>query len=232
MEHEGQGGDRSSVDAGVLERAFSADRAKAFVDAVVAIAMTLLILPLMESASELGGEERGLGSWFGDHAGQITGFLISFVVIGTFWIGHHRVFAQVEVISSQLVWLNIAWLLTIVWLPVGTALIGHGDSRSPAVMVTYIAGMFLTVVVWLFIWLYLARHPELHVFTAEWLRSGVITASSNVILFGLAGLLAGVVPVVGYYWLTILFLSRPLCMLLRPLFRRWTPRPGTAGPDA
>ena len=36
---------------------YAAERMKAFVDAVVAIAMTLLILPLLESVSDVAGED-------------------------------------------------------------------------------------------------------------------------------------------------------------------------------
>ena len=40
---------------------FPAERSAAFVDAVVAIAMTLLILPLMESVGDVGGCLRRRG---------------------------------------------------------------------------------------------------------------------------------------------------------------------------
>ncbi|WP_307361475.1 TMEM175 family protein [Microbacterium murale] len=43
---------------------FAPERLKAFVDAVVAIAMTLLILPLLESVSEAAIDETSTGhSW-------------------------------------------------------------------------------------------------------------------------------------------------------------------------
>ena len=62
----------------------SAERLKAFTDAVVAIAMTLLILPLMESVTDVGGEGGGVAEWLDDHAGQLFGFALSFVMIATF----------------------------------------------------------------------------------------------------------------------------------------------------
>ena len=40
---------------------YAAERPKAFVDAVVAIALTLLILPLMESVGDVGGRLRRRG---------------------------------------------------------------------------------------------------------------------------------------------------------------------------
>ncbi len=43
------------------EKLYAAERPKAFFDAVVAIAMTLLILPLMESVGDVGGCLRRRG---------------------------------------------------------------------------------------------------------------------------------------------------------------------------
>lgn len=43
------------------EKLYATERPKAFFDAVVAIAMTLLILPLMESVGDVGGRLRRRG---------------------------------------------------------------------------------------------------------------------------------------------------------------------------
>ena len=49
---------------------YVSERTGAFVDAVVAIAMTLLILPLMETSSELAHGEMTAGQWLEQHAQQ------------------------------------------------------------------------------------------------------------------------------------------------------------------
>ena len=106
------------------EAPYSAGRAKAFIDAVVAIAMTLLILPLMDAATEGGVAGQTGASWLDDHSDQLFSFALSFVIIAMFWLNHHGLFARVQSISRVLLWLNMAWLLSIVWLPVATALSG------------------------------------------------------------------------------------------------------------
>lgn len=72
-----------------------AERVVFFTDAVVAIAMTLLILPLMEAVNEASGEVDAT-HWLDEHFGQLLAFVLSFVIIGQFWLTHHRYFQHVE----------------------------------------------------------------------------------------------------------------------------------------
>ena len=55
---------------------FRTERFKAFVDAVVAIAMTLLILPLMESVSEAASGTLSTAEFFVEHSGQLLSFCL------------------------------------------------------------------------------------------------------------------------------------------------------------
>ena len=109
----------------------SAERLKFFTDAVVAIAMTLLILPLMESVAEAGRDGVTTADYLHEHGGQLFSFALSFVIIASFWAGHHSLFEHVERYSAALVWLNIAWMFTIVWLPVPTAMVGSMAEDGP-----------------------------------------------------------------------------------------------------
>ncbi len=52
----------------------SAERMKVFTDAVVAIAMTLLILPLMESVAEAGRDGVSTADYLSEHGGQLFSF--------------------------------------------------------------------------------------------------------------------------------------------------------------
>ena len=89
-----------------------ADRVKSFADAVVAIAMTLLILPLMESVGSAVDEHLGTAEWLNENSGLLLSFTLSFVLIANFWMTHHRLFARVHQVTNALVWLTIAcWLM-------------------------------------------------------------------------------------------------------------------------
>jgi uncharacterized membrane protein len=61
------------------------DRLVLFTDAVVAIAVTLLILPLVDAVTETRAENLGAVHVITDHKTQIYTFLLSFVVIARFW---------------------------------------------------------------------------------------------------------------------------------------------------
>lgn len=191
----------------------SSERAKAFTDAVVAIAMTLLILPLLDSVGEAAQQDATTLEWLQENYGSVFAFLISFVIIANFWTTHHRVFARVERVSEPLLWLNIAWMLTIVWLPVATAMTGqmHSDTLQ---YVLYIGAMALTSILLLCNRLYLRAHPQLHDIPRQALTAGALADVLVSALFLVAMLVAILVPGVGYNAMFLLLLSAPIHWLV------------------
>nr|WP_277348468.1 TMEM175 family protein [Planctomonas sp. JC2975] len=198
--------------ATTVEAFFSADRAKAFIDAVVAIAMTLLILPLLEAITSLGSEGHAKPSipaalWFDGNYLLLVSFLISFAVIAMFWINHHRMFAGVRRVTTPLLWLNMAWLLTIVWLPVATAMTGILHSDDVLVLVAYIGTMALTSLLALVQELYLRAHPELHDIPEHALLRGLGASLAMTVLFLISLGVAIVFPVISYFALFLLLFT-------------------------
>jgi uncharacterized membrane protein len=57
------------------------DRLVFFTDAVTAIAITLLILPLVDSVERAAGEGHSAAQFIGDNLSQLAAFGLSFVVI-------------------------------------------------------------------------------------------------------------------------------------------------------
>lgn len=198
---------------------FRTERFKAFIDAVVAIAMTLLILPLMESVSEAASGHQSTAEFFDEHSGQLLSFALSFFLIATFWMGHHRQYRDVEFVTGPLLWINVAWMATIVWLPVATAMIGQMDT-DPLQAVVYIGTLIMTQVTTLAGWLYLARHRELSTVSTETIRLGAIGDLAAIVLFAAALAIAVVASPNGYAGLFLLLLSDPLSRLLNRLFRK------------
>ncbi|GGM39905.1 TMEM175 family protein [Microbacterium saperdae] len=205
-------------------RPFRSERFKAFVDAVVAIAMTLLILPLMESVSDAASGDIGTAEFLSEHSGQLLSFGLSFLLIATFWMGHHRQYRDVEFVTGPLLWINVAWMATIVWLPVPTAMIGQMDS-DPLQAVVYIGTLIMTQVTTLAGWLYLSRHPELTTAAADTIRAGVIGDVAAILLFSAALTIAVAASPNGYSGLFLLLLSDPMSRLLNRLLRKRTPEP-------
>ena len=96
-------------------------RLLAFSDGVIAVAITLLILEirLPEDFGEFSDAELWaalLALW-----PRFMAFLISFAVIGVYWLNHHRKFDLIVKSDTGLKWLNLLFLLTICVIPFVTA---------------------------------------------------------------------------------------------------------------
>ncbi|MEK8227283.1 TMEM175 family protein [Oerskovia sp. M15] len=70
------------------------DRLVNFTDAAVAIAITLLVLPLVDLVAD--GEAHSVRALVQGESGTFLAFAISFVVIARFWTAHHRVFEHLR----------------------------------------------------------------------------------------------------------------------------------------
>jgi uncharacterized membrane protein len=130
------------------------DRVLFFSDAVFAIAITLLVVDIRvpdivtNAAQELSKSTD-----------KILSFVISFLVIGLFWMGHHHLFRYVTALNRRLIFLNLLFLGTIAFLPYPTALLFAGNTHEPAAPVFYAACVALAGLVELAIWLY-ATHAK------------------------------------------------------------------------
>jgi uncharacterized membrane protein len=198
---------------------FGAERAKAFIDAVVAIAMTLLILPLMESVSVVAAKGEGAAQWLAGQGDQLLAFVLSFVIIAVFWMNHHRVFSRVHLVSTPLLWITMGWLLTIVWLPVVTAMVGQMASGAPLLTGMYIGSMLLTEVTTIGTLFYLRAHPRMHDIEHDRMIRWIAIALAMIVLFAVSLLVAVALPAISYYALFLLFLTRPVDMVVSRILR-------------
>jgi uncharacterized membrane protein len=98
-------------------RAIAVERLTFFADAVIAIAITLLALDLPVPTGET---NRELLHSVGEHIPSYLAFLVSFLVVGAHWRGHHRVFRYVTLLGGQLPRLTMYWLLMQVITPFAT----------------------------------------------------------------------------------------------------------------
>jgi uncharacterized membrane protein len=92
----------------------SAERLTFFSDAVVAIAITLLALDL---PVPIGDTDKAALHDMASHRDEYLAFLISFLVIGNYWFGHHRMFAGITRLGGRVAGWNMLWLLMIVLSP-------------------------------------------------------------------------------------------------------------------
>lgn len=112
----------------VDKRVVSAERLTVFIDAVIAIALTLLALDLpVPTGATNGGMLRSAL----DHHEEYLAFAISFWVIGAHWNAHHQIFRHVTSLGGRLTGLTMLWLFMQVVTPFATRVI-TGDGAFQA----------------------------------------------------------------------------------------------------
>ncbi len=199
-------------------------RLVSFSDAVVAVAITLLILPLVDAAGT--ADDQGIDHFLRAHASALVGFLLSFAVIGSFWWGQHRLFERVKSYNSVLVAGMFAWLLSIVFLPFSTELIQSTAHGQPTAHAIYIGTMVLAALALLVQKWSIIRWPELTKTAAE---DPEIIDDAVILVTLMGAALVGTIvfPSTGLWPLVLLVFSRPLFQLsVRRRARR------SSGPDA
>jgi TMEM175 potassium channel family protein len=126
-------------------------RLEAFCDGVFAIALTLLIIDIkIPSTTEINSTAE---FWVAlKHiAPSIFSFVLSFVVILITWVNHHNGLKLVNKSSSSFIYANGFLLLTVVFIPFPTSLLGEyllTDHAAPAVIL-YEAVLVLQSVGWI-----------------------------------------------------------------------------------
>jgi uncharacterized membrane protein len=131
-------------------RSEDVQRLAAFSDAVFAIAMTLLVLDLdipdtgaVTSAADL---RHALAQWSAYGA-----FVLSFAVIGSYWLAHFRAFRGLQRVDDRLLVLNLLALLGVTFLPFPTAILAEfGDRREAAML--YAGTLAALGFVWAALW--------------------------------------------------------------------------------
>jgi len=131
------------------------ERLKALTDGVVAVSITLLVLDI-HLAPPLGGlSDDQLGAQFLLIWQKYLSYVISFVVVGVFWMSHQRKFSHIVHADSALVWLNFLFLLVVCLVPFVTAVIGENSGRLATTI--YASTMLVISFLLWFMWWYARR---------------------------------------------------------------------------
>jgi uncharacterized membrane protein len=131
-----------------------------FSDAVMAIAITLLAIDLKvpEIAASVAITE--LPRSLSELGPRLMSFLISFFVIGIYWMSHHRYFRFIQRYDSGLIVLNLLFLLFIVLMPFVASLFGQYYDL-PLGMSIYAAAVAATGLSMGALWWYASHHHRL-----------------------------------------------------------------------
>ena len=140
-----------------VESGNAVERTVHFSDAVVAIAITLLTLELRLPEDLAFGEVAG---HLLDTLSGLFAFLVSFWVIASYWIAHHRIFNRIGAHDGALLTINFVFLMWVVLVPFSTSLVmEYGDSRL--IWDLYVSHLLLTSLTLSWLWRYASKDERL-----------------------------------------------------------------------
>jgi len=125
-------------------------RLETFCDGVFAIALTLLIIDVRLPSPDTLRTAADLWHALRDVTPTVFAFVLSFTVILITWVNHHAALRLVDKSSSSFIYANGFLLLTVVFVPFPTSLLGDfvlTDHAAPAV-VLYDAVLAATAIGW------------------------------------------------------------------------------------
>jgi uncharacterized membrane protein len=128
-------------------------RLEAFSDGVFAIALTLLIIDIKVPDMEAIRGNTELSRALIRLAPSVLAFLLSFAVVLITWVNHHVLLELLRTSSAAFFYANGFLLLTVVFLPFPTSLLGAfvwTDHAAPAV-VLYDAVLAVQALAWLLV---------------------------------------------------------------------------------
>jgi TMEM175 potassium channel family protein len=142
-------------------------RLEAFSDGVFAIVITLLILDIRFPEVGYSQFRVTLISLLP----RILAYVMSFIIIGVYWVTHHNSMHAMRKTDRNFLWLNILLLLCVSFIPFPTSLLGRYPFQAGPIVFYGITLIVCNAVGYLMI-LYVWYHPHLAIpeFSKTYLR--------------------------------------------------------------
>ena len=191
---------------------FGLERLVFFSDAVFAIAITLLALEIRLPVDAANLSNQQLFKSLVSIWPKYLSFLISFLVIGNFWIAHHRRYRYIQRYDTRLMLLNLLVLMSIAFIPFSTSVLSENGNRTATIF--YALSIFTTGLLSAALWLYASWKNRLLkvTFNPEHARRTLLSILTIPVVFLLSIGLAFVNPdLAKYFWI----LTAPALMLVR-----------------
>jgi uncharacterized membrane protein len=190
-------------------------RLEALSDGVIAIAATLLVLEIgrVELRHDESLAHAILQLW-----PSFVAYLVSFTVIALIWVAHHSMFERIVSVDRPFLFMNLALLLAIGFIPWPTSVLADyidaGGADAATATALYSLTMTVIGIVFVAMWAHLVRHPE-HTtdeVTPEQLRRSLRFAWVSPVVYGVTIALAFVSPYIClavYAMLAVYFVRGP-----------------------
>jgi len=165
--------------------ALGLERLVFFSDAVYAIAITLLVIDLRlpQGAGEL--DNAGLARVLWSMWPQLLSYVLSFLVIGSFWGNHHRKFRYINRFDRRLMQINLLLLMVIAFIPFPTAVLGESGNATATIL--YAGTIVVASLLSALLWSYPATHGLVRDdLPAQARRDGAVRPLITAAVFGLS----------------------------------------------
>lgn len=200
------GSAETSIFIEIDEQILNVDRIGTFSDSVFAVAITLLVLNIHVPSISLHLTSQTLASRLGDLWPNYEAFVLSFVIIGIYWILHHLMFRYIERYNGPFLWLNLFFMMCIVIMPFTASLISEYGQTSIATIV-YAANLAVASLLMAVIWWYAVGRGQLMIkgFDVEWGKHAVLANLCTALVFLVSMPIAlGNARVAKYFWLLLI----------------------------
>jgi uncharacterized membrane protein len=138
----------------------SAHRLVQFSDGVFTVALTLLVIDIAVPVLPGNASQQDLVNKLIDQVPNIEAFALTFWVVGTYWLTHHRHFIFIRRYDGPLLLLNLLLLMTVCFIPWPTAVLGHYGNYFVA-WVLYAISMAAMGLAAASVWWYASNKPAL-----------------------------------------------------------------------
>lgn len=139
----------------------SKHRVEAFSDGVFAIAITILVLNIKVPELSPGAIQHG-GLWrmVIDQWPKLLSYVISFGIVGLYWVGHHLMFHYIKHTDRVFLFLNNIYLMVIAFMPYPAALLGQYGNEQAAIAI-YGGTLITAGLMYTMLWRYATSHHRL-----------------------------------------------------------------------
>lgn len=131
-------------------------RIETLVDGIFAIAMTLLVLNINLPTIPGNVTDPEIWQYVMNLSPELWIYAFSFLLLASFWRAHHQQFFYIKRSDSNLIWLNLLWLLFVALVPFSTNFVSdYGSHEIP--MLFFNINMLLIGIFYIFNWSYAKR---------------------------------------------------------------------------
>lgn len=177
------------------------NRLENFSDGVFSIAVTLLVLNISVNTNK-GITNSQLNKTLLNLTSHLLTFLFSFLVIGVFWVAHHRIFSFVKILDSNLLWINIVYLMFIAVIPFPASILAEHPRLITAILI-YTATLFIIASFHFVLLWYISDKEEIkhEALTKEAYRSALKIATFGPICYILAAASSFIHPYISFFFI-------------------------------